>query len=194
MNIFLLNGPPGCGKDTVGKMLAQMLPGKTVVAKFAEPLKLATHGVIAILNGLKEVEGPDAHENDKDRAQSLLNGFSYRDAYIAMSERFCKPLFGDAYFGNLMAKRIRGLDSDVDHVVITDCGFTSEVDAMVRSMPTASFHLWYIHRTGCSFLGDSRSYIELPDSYLTTRSKIENNDTLGSLRVEVAKSITTIGN
>ncbi|MCB9178993.1 MAG: hypothetical protein H6590_06185 [Flavobacteriales bacterium] len=194
MNIYLLNGPPRSGKDTAGKMLAQMLPGKTVILKFSEPLKLATHAVISLLRGEAKIMPADHYEKTKDERDVDFLGTTPRRAYISLSEDFCKKQFGDAIFGEVMVRKIRKLQEEgVDNVVITDCGFVREVAAL-GVLQDAVIMLLKIHRPGTSFSGDSRDYLDYTKLPVAAENTLDltNNGSIGALRVAVATAITTL--
>lgn len=181
MNIYLLNGPPGCGKDTAGAMLANMLEGCTL--KFAESLKEATHRMLAgfVGNGIVPFDW-DAYEDCKDAPNPDFFGVTPRQMYIAVSEKLLKPLLGHGFFGREMALRIGAL-WDAGSVVITDCGFQEEVDALRDALPDAKYHLVRLRRKGCDFSADSRGYIHNPGG---TLAEIANDGSKADLRVMLA--------
>jgi hypothetical protein len=153
MNIVLLNGPPRVGKDTVGRALLS-LSRSSEVAKFAGELKDAVHR----LYGLNVP--PDYFETRKDEPCEELHGQIPRALYLALSERYFKPMHGPDIFGRLLVKTLRGMEAaGKELVAITDSGFREEAEAVLKVFPNAL--LVRLHRNGTSFVGDSRSHIQL---------------------------------
>ena len=184
MRTFLLNGPPRVGKDTAGKLLAQMLGGTT--AKFAAPLKMATHAMMAMLRGDKRIAPVEHYDDCKDEPHEDFFGRTPREVYIEVSERLCKPLFGDGFFGDLMIQRLDALtEKGVTDVVITDSGFEAEAEA-VKAYSKVSYVL-QMHRDDLDFEGDSRGYLAGYDS------AVNNSGNTASLRTSLAKALEFIG-
>lgn len=155
--IILVNGPAGSGKDTVGHILAYYFLAAPV--KFAGFLKERAHALYGFPNAKH-----DAFEDTKDEPQDYLYGKTWRDIYIALSEEFYKPLYGDDFFGQKLADEIveEGGDGG-DLFVVTDSGFHSEAWALMdRLEGEHQFRLILIERPGHGFDGDSRNYIKLP--------------------------------
>jgi len=151
--IVLLNGPPRCGKDMAGRILAERLPDCRV-DKFARFLKERTHRAYGL------VAAHDAFEYFKDESRPEFLGRTPREAYIAFSEALMKSLHGKAVFGTLLADEVIR-DPSWGHLVITDSGFVEESEALLSRFSTGLAILIRIHREGCSFFKDSRSYIDL---------------------------------
>ena len=196
MNLYLFNGPPGSGKDTAGKMLSQILQdsgGKVRMLKFSMPLKLATHSIMAIFNGTPKIEGPDTFEGPvKDVALESFFGVSPRQAYITLSEKFAKGLWGPGFFGELMARQVaKAREDGMDHVIITDCGFKAEIQTLMDLVEIGDAFMLHMHRDGCDFSKDSRGYVTLPE--LTTVD-IHNHGSKSRLRTELLKFVeSTVG-
>lgn len=183
MIVVCLNGPPRSGKDTIGEMFRSMTDLNVEVLKFAEPVKMAAHATISLLTGDKMVQGMEHYNACKDDPHDDFFGATPREAYISMSEDYCKKLFGEDIFGVAMVRRIKNLNPKPDLVVITDCGFQEEVDVLEAAYECRVVH---IVRDGCDFENDSRGWL-LNEQYV-----IENNTTPGRLRVEVAKVLAEL--
>jgi hypothetical protein len=168
--IILLNGPPKCGKDTIGNLLTLMLPSVELI-KFAEPLRVFIKTTLGICDS--ELEAT------KDDFNPLFD-MTIRQAMIAYSENFLKPTFGDSMLGRIAAQKIIQLRADV--VVVTDSGFAGEARELVNEFGPAAVILVHLHREGTSFDGDSRSHIVIP--YVTHR-EVTNN----GLPVDAARRI-----
>lgn len=175
---FLLNGPPRCGKDTIAAKLMEDLHTKygskyhIVKGKFATPIKVFVNTLV----GANSWYEPD----DKEQPGILISGqsLSWRQACIKFSEEAVKPVFGQGVFGHIaavdgtmqaemltMAKDSRDLI-----IIMTDAGFTVECEVYHRTMKTRVHDrlggqhdirtvVVQISRDGCSFTGDSRSYV-----------------------------------
>jgi hypothetical protein len=121
----------------------------------SQPLKDAT----AAFFGLTHAE-QRAVEALKDDAHTLLLGNIYRKVQISLSEDWAKIIFGKDIFGQLAIKRLWQCASNV--VCCSDSGFAEEAWPLVKSIGAQNVLLVRIHRDGCTFDGDSRTYIDLP--------------------------------
>lgn len=152
MKVLLLNGPPRAGKDTIGRMLQREIPGSELF-KFGEALKEMTHR--AILGHRAPADALEDRKDDPERGPE--KGVTWRQAYIAMSEKFVKPLFGAGWFGKELAHSISWWASypGARLAIVTDSGFREEAAALRDAgHELARLVIW---RRGCSFNGDSRS-------------------------------------
>nr|DAL40174.1 MAG TPA_asm: helicase UvrD/REP helicase N-terminal domain [Caudoviricetes sp.] len=150
--VIILNGPAGCGKDTLAMALVEMGFAKGT-ASFKNPM----------FNIALAALGPDAYREfldgyddraRKERPEGFLNGLSRRQFMIAISEQFIKPVFGDDYFGKYLAGNL----PDGDEVfVVSDGGFASEVAPIVAA--GHDVRIVRLHRDGYTFDGDSRGYL-----------------------------------
>jgi hypothetical protein len=153
MILVLLNGPPRCGKDFAGRLLAKRQG--VAVDKFARILKERCHAAY----GKPELPH-DYFEAVKDEPCDLFLGRTPREVYIAFSEAFMKPLHGKNVFGRMLAAEWAG--HSVPCLVITDSGFREEAEALIEGLGSAATTtLIRIHRQGRTFAGDSRSYLDL---------------------------------
>ncbi len=152
IRVFILNGPPGSGKDTIGAALLRRIKCTTTYFKF--DLYKATADYYKV--GLDEFI---AAATDRVRKEEVFPplGMSPRQALIYVSEKVYKPQFGKDYFGKLALSRM--LDAKVDgDVVFTDGGFIEEAEVFEKAgIPTTVIRL---HGRG-TFEGDSRSHITL---------------------------------
>lgn len=150
--VIILNGPAGCGKDTLAMALVEMGFAKGITS-FKNPM----------FNIALAALGPDAYHEfldgyddraRKEKPEGFLNGLSRRQFMIAISEQFIKPVFGDDYFGKYLAENL----PDGDEVfVVSDGGFASEVAPIVAA--GHDVRIVRLHRDGYTFIGDSREYL-----------------------------------
>lgn len=193
MKILLLNGPPRSGKDTLGKMLQQILGPTATVLKFANPLKVATHAVMAILSGTNKVESGDAYEDSKDLVMPEFLGVTPRQAYIALSEQFCKPLLGPGIFGEVLNRHLEtAKNSGCEYAIVTDCGFESEAEVVVDQWGPDNVFLVTVARPGCNFSGDSRNYID-PEALGIVGTSVWNSGTQNHLRGQAVGALDDLG-
>lgn len=170
MRIVVFNGPPRSGKSTAARLLAAWLKngGTNVITdSFAAPMK----HFIATTLAAKYSEMP------RDIPIAALNGDSVREFLIWLSEECIKPRYGEDFFGRTLLYRcLRYADNLPDYVVVDDCGFNTEFEAIAEDAV-----LIRVVRDGCSYEGDSRGYLTVKDpDYI-----LMNNKSLGYLDAEM---------
>lgn len=201
--VVLLNGPPGSGKDTAAKFIIEDFANMNPVHyKFSTPLKQAVHAFLDYDNipeplkriFLPNAEPPDPlfrrHDpigKDKDKPHQTFFGVTPRNAYIAMSEQFAKPLWGDAILGHILGRRIFTETSGSSLIVVSDSGFTEELKALTEYILTSRILVIQLHRPGCSFDNDSRSYVEYEG---VTTVTLRNEHELELFREQVKMKVT----
>lgn len=154
--LIFLNGKPRSGKDAAGEMITGIFGGTKV--KMTEPIDAAFQSLfdledwqfMMLREELKETPLPIG---------DIDHGYSLRDFYIKFSEEFLKPLLGQGIFGHLASRRISELLAD-GNVVITDCGFNCEVEAIMNQIDIEGHNVWgvLIEREGTEW--DSREVID----------------------------------
>lgn len=148
--IVLLNGPAGCGKDT----LADYLVSKhgAIKQQFKDALFEATceyYGVSI------EFFMAQYSRTLKEQPLDALRGKSPRDALIHVSEKVYKPKYGKDYFGVQAANKV--VEGKLN--VFADSGFAEELQPIREKFGDESLKLIQIHRDGCDFSKDSRSFL-----------------------------------
>lgn len=146
-HVVILNGPPGCGKDTIADVFVKMGAQKL---QFKDGLYKAT----AEVYGLHEdfVKLISTKRDMKEVPHPALGGLSPRQALIHVSEDIWKPQYGSRVFGEMLS------DSAVhDFVIVPDGGFQDELNAVEAVHNVTVIRL---HRKGFTFEGDSRTYAE----------------------------------
>jgi hypothetical protein len=147
MQIILVNGPPGSGKDAVAQIIQITFLERIIVAKFAEPLRVAAKNIFGF-------------ESDEELEKAKRSNPRIREFMIGYSENFIKPFFGRNFFGLRAAQFVNQYPNDATFI-FTDCGFEYELHAFIDSLEKdpKTIELWRIYRPGYDFDGDSRSYV-----------------------------------
>lgn len=150
--VIILNGPAGCGKDTLARELVEMGFAKGTTS-FKNPMFNIALAALGPDTYHEFLDGYDDRAR-KEKPEGFLNGLSRRQFMIAISEQFIKPVFGDDYFGKYLAENL----PDGDEVfVVSDGGFASEVVPIVAAVHDV--RIVRLHRDGYTFIGDSREYL-----------------------------------
>lgn len=160
---ILINGPPRAGKDTAGNHILACIP-EAVKVKFSDPVKDGAHHAYGLDCSI------DHYEDVKDIPNDDFLGLTPREAYIQISEDFMKPRHGKHVYGNLAAGRI--MRNPASLFVIPDSGFQSETESLLKVLGNKNVLLIRVHREGCNFSSDSRSYIK-PDCLTLDVKNIE---------------------
>ena len=172
MKIVLINGAPGSGKDTMGKMLEEHYncdngeeryePLRAEVVKFAGVIKRAATAIYC--GGDRDLfDYLDTHER-KNEKQDLFLGKSCREVQIGISENFMKPFHDEGVFGKIAANEIQQLiEEETEYFFVTDSGFRQEAVELVNRFGVENVILIRLHREGYTYTGDSRSHIDLAD-------------------------------
>ena len=91
--VIILNGPAGCGKDTLARALVEMGFAKGV-ASFKNPMFNIAMAALGQDAYREFLDGYDDRAR-KEKPEGFLNGLSRRQFMIAISEQFIKQVFGD---------------------------------------------------------------------------------------------------
>ena len=162
--VIILNGPPGVGKDTIGRALAKEMP-HVQLFEFKEAIRWATWRYFVDGHPRRERMLPfhKFKENANDRVMKEkrcveLSGRSPREAMIYVSEKVYKTIFGDDYFGVQAALNVEERLAPGEVAVFTDGGFPAEQQVLADRGHLV--HVVRLHRDGFDFTGDSRDYVE----------------------------------
>lgn len=174
--VVVFNVPPGSGKDEACKDLClSMLPdssGKYLKVNHKE-FKSKLFSITREIFSVSKDEWDEHYTRElKEIPWNKLNGLSPRQALIFVSEDIIKPNFSKLYFGESLAK---SLDEGVN--VISDGGFDDEMIPIIQAVGKENILIIKIKRDGCSFEGDSRSYLNT-DKLGIMETWIDNNDSL----------------
>lgn len=158
MRFILLNGPPRSGKDSAALALQSFIPDSLILG-FSWHLKIMVHTIYLGREGA--ALHPNHFDAVKDEPQDILGGMSWRGAYIHYSEKVIKPLHGKRWFGEQTLATARR--SGCSTIIVPDSGFADEAIVIVQEVGADSVTLIHTHRPGCTFAGDSRTYVDLTD-------------------------------
>lgn len=156
--VILLNGPPRCGKDTVGRIIDATVSESVLICKFAALMKERTHALYGLFGAEGRPLRADHFESRKDEGLQEFCGHSPRQAYIFVGEAM-KAQHGQDYWGKLLRDQIERRAEEV--AVVTDCGFLPESEVMIDRFGSAGVALIRVQRNGCDFSRDSRGMISL---------------------------------
>lgn len=153
-HVVFLNGPPKCGKDMLVSQLVEYI--KFNHLKAAAPLKRAAGAVLDMdMKGIEEYKDVTSRLLKRESDGSVD---TVRQFLISMSEDWMKVRYGKAIFGKLLGRDIRNSAASLS--IVSDCGFADELEACLTfSVGTRNAILVRIHREGCDFTNDSRSYL-----------------------------------
>jgi hypothetical protein len=152
--IFLLNGPPSSGKDSLANHMAK-LNSLFAIDKMAYPLKQANKMLFSLTDA--EYDEYESNAVLKNTPQERFYGKSYRDIQIELSEKFIKVYYDDEFFGKSLASRIK--QSPKEKFLVPDSGFSGEAKALIREFGAENVILIKLFREGFGYSGDSRNYI-----------------------------------
>lgn len=176
--VVILNGPPGCGKDTIAEewlLKSHIASYSRYTKSFKEPM----YKVASAALGLKLEDFLEFYKdrNWKEKPRPEWGGRSVRDLMISTSEDYLKPMFGKNYMGTQAVNSIKSEGRNHNDVILfTDGGFEAEVRELEKSFNVVVVQ---VHRNGCDFSGDSRNYIEGEQLETCTLS---NNRTISEAR------------
>lgn len=187
MHIFLLNGPPKCGKDTLAQYFHNNADN-CYRYSFAQHLKdVACHILVTTPEQIeKHKDDVDWYDFKNSEVRTI------RQFLINLSENFCKSHLGDEYFGEVLAMKLAKdyVIYGMPIVLISDSGFKEEAQILRARLPDAEFTVVHISRPGCTFMGDSRDYINLEGVETVS---IENNGSLTEFIYKMRRIMTTRG-
>lgn len=156
--VFVLNGPPGCGKDTIARGYLNLR--ETGLTKYESAFKEPMYRIAAETLGMTYHGFLDkyADRDWKERKRPEWGDQSVRDLMIRISETYVKPFFGDEHFGKVAVSNLLRNAGDTyrEVTIFTDGGFEAEIKELEK---VANVVVVHVHRTGTDFTGDSRSYI-----------------------------------
>jgi hypothetical protein len=161
-----INGPKESGKGTLAKLLRASDPN-IFIESFAQPIRdalIATFWPEESICSSFNLTDTDVKKRDMPLPpRHPLTPNTIRDAMISFSEDWMKPRWGEDVFGKLALRRCQENEIFYSRFVFDDCGFTEEVNHIVKAAGAESCLILRLDRPGHSFVGDSRNYVNIPD-------------------------------
>ena len=179
MKIIITNGPPRSGKDTLCNLILEGITDHDLI-----PLsyKKTLYVGVARRYGLsvEAVYQMNADTLIKDEPSQLFGGKSVRQALIFESENVIKKELGPQGVAIQTFKLLEeeyGKERLKNAVLYcSDGGFNSELDAAYDFFGINVDDVYIIRmlREGCSFEGDSREFLDYPDTVIRNDGDIEH--------------------
>lgn len=156
---IILNAPPNTGKDTLAAMTEQV--SDFVQAEFKEALYRETIDCYQVDHD--EFMSRHLDRELKEEPWDMLNGLSTRDALKHVSEKIIKPTKGKYFFGLEAVSRCieQSLKYGTKNFIFSDGGFIEEIEVLEQVFDLVI--VIQLHRHGCEWGEDTRSYVELED-------------------------------
>ncbi|MBG6242972.1 MAG: hypothetical protein EKE20_14640 [Candidatus Symbiopectobacterium sp. Dall1.0] len=157
---IILNGPPGCGKDTLAQRMTTAIPCGLYKREFKQLLYKETASYFGV--NVDHLIFFATHRDLKDSVRiPAMNNMTAREALIHVSEEIIKPLYGEDYFGNAETEKVRQLQHDLNDrqfdIIYSDGGFMSEIKSLTKVFKIVM--VVRLFRDGFVFNNDSRNYI-----------------------------------
>jgi hypothetical protein len=170
--IIILNGPPGCGKDTIADGLKRYVGQRVMFKDSLYELTYMHFGLDATLeyDYFKYTLCNDRILKEMPSKLFEKDGvwMSPREALIHTSEEIAKPLFGDDVFGKSLGEKLRR-----SIVLVTDGGFEGEIESLKNR--GYFIKIVQLHGRG-NFDNDSRGYVEKNDKDISTYRVLLEDD------------------
>jgi hypothetical protein len=181
MKVIILNGPPRSGKDIAATFIKKDMRNVGMFT-FKRPL-------VAVLRAIVPVDNSHHHTmlntDLKDVESQWCGGLTPRQLMIKISEEWIKPVFGNDHLGKLAAYQIQ--TTPCEFAVFPDGGFDDEVKVLAKTFGYDNIYVIHIHRPGCNYDDDSRSYINLQGIYY---GEIVNRFDLELYRTQIRRLLT----
>lgn len=153
--IVIFNCPKRSGKDTTAQFLLNMGVPASVKAFKDKLIEIALCTSLISKN-----EWNLRYDNYKDVPWDKLNGLTQREYLIKISEDWVKPTHGSDYFGKALCNSILyDYENLADLIIITDGGFNSETEAVVKEFGENNVLILQWTRNNTDWSGDSRGWV-----------------------------------
>lgn len=153
------SGPPRSGKDSIAVMFAavvkETLGFQPQILSLSTPMREVVYALLGVPYSVTH------YELHKDDPQEAFGGASIRQEMISLSEDHVKPRHGGGFWARSLMGRI--WDPAPQMLIVTDCGFDSEVQEFGTHFGAEHCLFPQIVRPGTDFSIDSRGYVGLPD-------------------------------
>ena len=177
--IIMFNAPPNAGKDEACRILKAKYPDifhvnfkDTLYRQSAEALGLKKEFWAKVCQDRNLKEEPMIFMKSGKNGAYL----SPREVLIHFAEKVLKPSKGEKCISNDTAASIKELTCDLDRpfiVVMPDLGFDYEQSVIKESFPDADVITVRIERPDCTYVSDSRKYMNHFDYRLVNDGSLE---------------------
>lgn len=181
MRVFILNGPPAIGKDTLAANIERLFNFPVGMFKAALYEETAKHFRVGVNYLIKAASSREF----KELPDKYLGDCSPRQALIHVSENIIKPRFGKRFFGNKAVEYLGLHHRKTRNFVFSDGGFPEEVGCLVDN--GYEVHIIQLHHPDFDFSKDSRNYVDVPGA---TVHKI--NVVMGQPMMDVSNFINIV--
>ena len=193
--VVLFNGPPSSGKDTAARYLyhSTTIDYPFVQERMSMPIKKA---FASIMGEYIDKWGDVAGYEDKKEQNIELLGCSYRQWQIDFSEKFMKPLYGEAIFGALFCLRAARHSKNAVFLV-PDCGFDIEYKTLTDVFGLSNVFVIKLYRPGCTYAKDSRSWLKVGSDFIPDQgdatgryvAHINNSGTQDEFEIKILNTV-----
>jgi len=182
--ILVFNGPPRSGKDLSCDFLRNEMGFAQL--SFKEQLFLDTFEVFSV----PQEWFMENYDQNKEVPYRELGGKTKRQALIHTSENVMKPKHGSDYYGVVLAGKIK----DGVNYCLSDGGFVHEILPLINRIGAANIAIVQLHRNGCDYSSDSRSYIYgIPQEHISDHIpqlpvrmyRIDNDSAIADLNIKI---------
>lgn len=164
-HIILLNAPAGAGKNTIARELTEVFG--MVEMQFKSPMYKIASAMVGL--SVEQFLEFYADREKKEKPCEEFLGMSGRQLLIDISESFCKPRFGDEYFGRVAANSMNRFEFETYGYVFSDSGFISEVRPLARKFGAGNVTIVQFTGQGVNDFGnDSRTWVDGTDIGVAT--------------------------
>ena len=179
MIVIILNGPPGCGKDTAANFITEKY--NAVHMKFSWPLKRIFDPIFRV----GEATARKMVDEGRDTKQPLLNNLTPREVQISFFRQWLQPVFGDRILGTIACRELESIKAPA--VVFSD-GYHAEVEPVIDMVGAKNVKCIRISRPEYNYgdKGDYRDFMEL-SPYGCQETEIENKHDLFMYQPQVDK-------
>lgn len=190
MYILALNGPPYCGKDTVGQMVADILNARLEVPPpiKLESLSLPLRSIAYAMVGLEYSEaklGVLPYDEFKNTAYRIGDRtHTGRQLMIHVAEDFLKMRYGQTTLADMLILRNNQMPSH-SLLIVRDSGFQVEVNPLIRWAGRENVLVARVNRPACNFNNDSREWVFHPDP--AHNIEVQNLFGLEELKLQAAR-------
>ena len=177
--LYLLNGPPRSGKNTIGAAVAR-LATPCLGGELGAELKERAHAAYRLTDLSGRPHPYDWYESKKDEVLGEFWGITPRQAYIAFHEQYWKPVHGPEVLGEMLLERLQAEWPPLDrsmNLVVTDAGSAPECLPLVRFFGADNTTLISVSRPQAVW-NDNRVPFDLPG---VRKVSISNDGSLSRL-------------